>query len=268
MGVLQPQLDGWALILGASSGFGAAVSRELAACGMNIIGVHLDRRNTQHFADGVKADIESHGRKAVFVNTNAADPEARAQILDALPPEVMQGSPPIRVVLHSLAFGTLKPFVHEDTAEQVTKAQMEMTLDVMANSLVYWVQDLMARKLLAKDSRIYAMTSSGADRIWPGYGPVGTAKACLESHIRRLAVELGKDGIAVNAIRAGVTDTAALRKIPGNDEMLSKALSINPGGRLTRPEDIAKAISALAMPQTYWLTGNIINVDGGEYLGT
>lgn len=63
---------------------------------------------------------------------------------------------------------------------------------------------------------------------------------------------------------AGVTDTPALRKIPGNNEMLHVAQSKNPGGRLTTPEDVAKAIALLSDENAYWISGNVIGVDGGE----
>jgi enoyl-[acyl-carrier-protein] reductase (NADH) len=141
---------------------------------------------------------------------------------------------------------------------------MEMTSNVMAHSLVYWVQDLQERKLLKPDSRIFAMTSSGGARVWPTYGAVSAAKAALESHCRQLALELGKQGIAVNAIRAGVTDTPALRKIPGHETMIKIAQDRNPGGRLTTPEDVASAIALLVQSEARWLTGNVIGVDGGE----
>ena len=90
-----------------------------------------------------------------------------------------------------------------------------MTLDVMAHSLVYWTQDLFFAGLLAPGARIFAMTSAGDHIVWPAYGAVSAAKAALESHVRQLAVELAPHRVAVNALRAGVTDTPALRKIPG-----------------------------------------------------
>ena len=74
----------WALILGASSGFGAATARALAAAGMNICGVHLDLRATLPAAKAVIADIEACGSQALFFNTNAADPDRRAKVLDGL----------------------------------------------------------------------------------------------------------------------------------------------------------------------------------------
>jgi enoyl-[acyl-carrier-protein] reductase (NADH) len=141
---------------------------------------------------------------------------------------------------------------------------MEMTLDVMANSLVYWVQDLVHQELLGEGSHIYAMTSSGSTRVVATYGAVSAAKAALESHIRQLALELAPRRITVNAIRAGVTDTPALRRIPVAERLMQRAQTSNPSGRMTTPQDVAKAIAALSKGGTHWVTGNVIGVDGGE----
>ncbi len=253
----------WALILGASSGFGAATGLELARVGFNVFGVHLDTRTTLPNAERTKAEIEALGRKAVFFNTNAADGERRQKVLDGMAAQLGEGSS-VGVLLHSLAFGTLKPFLGANPEDELNQKQMDMTLDVMAHSLVYWTQDLVRRGYLTSGSKIFAMTSAGSSRIWPTYGAVSAAKAALESHIRQLAFELGPKGIAVNAIRAGVTDTPALRKIPGNEQLLDVARTRNPGGRLTTPEDVAKTIAALSDSRTAWMTGNVLGVDGAE----
>jgi len=108
------------------------------------------------------------------------------------------------------------------------------------------------------------MTSEGSTRAIPQYGPVSAAKAVLEAHIRQLAVELAPSGITANALLAGTTDTPALRKIPGHERLLEYARARNPHRRLTTPEDIARAIVSLSSPQTAWITGNTIRVDGGE----
>lgn len=255
-------MSGWALVLGASSGFGAAASRALAAAGLDVLGVHLDRRSAMAEVERIKADIEAHGRKAWFFNINAADEKKRAAMLDEVAEQVPGG---IRVLMHSLAFGTLRPYWSPD-AEQgvITKSNMDMTLDVMAHSLVYWTQDVLRRDLFADRARIFAMTSAGSHAVWPGYGAVSAAKASLEAHCRQLAVELAPRGITANAICAGVTDTPALRKIPGHEEMVETATRRNPHGRLTRPEDVAQALVALSTPAAQWITGNTIRVDGGE----
>ena len=70
--------------------------------------------------------------------------------------------------------------------------------------------------------------------------------------------------ITANAIRAGVTDTPALRKIPGNEKLVEIATLRNPHHRLTTPADLGGAIVALTHPGADWITGNVINVDGGE----
>ncbi|MDP3722049.1 MAG: SDR family oxidoreductase [Candidatus Omnitrophota bacterium] len=252
----------WALILGASSGFGAATAKELARCGMHIAGVHLDRRATLPSVEALVNSLQAGGAQALFFNVNAADPLKRQEVLDQLAPKL--GGGPITLLMHSLAFGTLKPYLSADPKEQLTKDQMEMTLDVMANSLVYWVQDLLARKLIGKGSRIFAMTSSGGARVWATYGAVSAAKAALESHVRQLAMELAPYGATANCIRAGVTDTPALRKIPGNEQMMEFAKQRNPHHRLTTPEDVARAIAILANSGADWVTGNVIGTDGGE----
>ena len=262
----MPSTRSWALVLGASSGFGEAASLALARAGRNVFGVHLDRRATQPNVERVTRGIQEAGGRPVFFNMNAADDgkraEALAEMAKVLDAEGRRAG--VEVVLHSLAFGTLKPFLAPDAGERISKAQMDMTVDVMAHSLVYWTQDLVAGGFVPEGSHVFAMTSAGGHRIWKAYGAVSAAKAALESHCRQLAVELAPRKIAVNALRAGVTDTPALRKIPGNDKMIERCLAIHPAGRLTTPADVANVLVALSCPQTVWLSGNVLGVDGAE----
>jgi NAD(P)-dependent dehydrogenase (short-subunit alcohol dehydrogenase family) len=252
--------------LGASSGFGEATALTLAEVGMDIIGVHLDRRAGMQNVERIVSTIRSQGREAWFFNVNAADAEKRNEVLSTIEARFKERAreEKFRVLLHSIAFGTLKPLVAHEQSEELNQKQLEMTQDVMANSLVYWVQDILRRELFSDQSRIYAMTSRGSAEVWRGYGAVSAAKSALEAHIRQLAVELAPRGITANAICAGVTDTPAMQKIPDADMMRSVALRKNPSRRLTEPGDIARALVALAQPCTYWLTGNVLHVDGGE----
>jgi enoyl-[acyl-carrier protein] reductase III len=260
------RLGGWALVLGASSGFGAATARALAAAGLDVAGVHLDRRASLPAVERVTAAIAQLGRRALFFNVNAADGDRRVEVLTSLAAALAETRQPggLRVLLHSLAFGALRPYVADDPKDAVTSAQMSMTLEVMAHSLVYWTQDVVARGLMSRGGRIFAMTSAGGARALPHYGAVSAAKAALESHVRQLAVELAPRGVTVNAIRAGVTATPAAQKIPGYASLEDDARRRNPSGRLTTPEDVARAIVALSHDDTAWITGNVIGVDGGE----
>ena len=248
----------WALILGASSGFGEGAARALAQAGYDIVGVHLDRKAGMEHVAEIRRDIEKlGGRKTQYFNIDAADEEKRNEVLDELARQKLN----IAVLLHSLAFGTLKAYIGDDA---LNKANIDMTLDVMAHSLVYWAQGVVKRGLMGKGGRIFSMTSSGSTRVFATYGAVSAAKAALESHTRQLALELAPLGIAVNSLRGGVTDTPALRKIPGNEKLIDIATKRNPHHRLTTPADLGGAIVALSHPGADWITGNVINVDGGE----
>lgn len=259
----------WALILGASSGFGEATALALAAAGYNVCGVHLDRRQGMARVEEIKSRIGGHGRQALFFNVNAADADQRARVVGELRQrfDAAAGAerPYVRVLMHSLAFGTLKPFLADDAADAISPKNMDMTLDVMAHSLVYWTQECWRAGLLAEGSKVYAMTSEGSTRVIRTYGAVSAAKAALESHCRQLAMEFAKlgSGVTVNAIRAGVTMTPALMQIPEKDGLIAHGEG-NPMGRMTTVDDVAQAIVTLSGDGTHWITGNVIGVDGGE----
>ncbi len=263
----------WAVILGASSGMGEATSKALAAAGYKIFGVHLDFRAALAHVDEVKAAIAALGSEALFMNMNAADDEKRAAALATLRERFDRSKaagrhPYVRVVMHSLAFGSLVPFITDDPKAGVDRKKMEMTQDVMANSLVYWVQDLYRGGFLEQGSKIFSMTSEGSSRVVPSYGVVSGAKAALESHTRQLAMELARTGkgITANTIRAGVTVTPALLKIPEHDEMIAITMRRNPTGRMTTPQDVAATIVALSGEGVDFINGEIIGVDGGEFI--
>jgi NAD(P)-dependent dehydrogenase (short-subunit alcohol dehydrogenase family) len=263
----------WALVLGASSGIGEATAIGLARSGYRIAGIHLDFRAGLQHVEEVRAAIEAAGSEALFINMNAADDDKRRAALERLNDRFgasrAEGKHPyVRVVFHSLAFGSLVPFLADDPKEAVDRKKMEMTQDVMANSLVYWVQDLYRGGFLETGSKIYAMTSEGTSKYLPSYGVVASAKAALDSHVRQLATEFARldAGIAVNSIRAGVTDTPAMRRIPEAQRMVEVTLARNPHRRLTTPQDVADAVVTLSATDSDWISGNVIGVDGSEFV--
>src|SRR5580698_9554203 len=99
----------WALILGASSGFGEAAAVELASAGMNIFGVHLDRRETLGHVAEIEEQIRAEGREPVFFNVNAADESNRESVVAQMAERLNAQGEKVRVLLHSIAFGALKP---------------------------------------------------------------------------------------------------------------------------------------------------------------
>jgi NAD(P)-dependent dehydrogenase (short-subunit alcohol dehydrogenase family) len=140
------------------------------------------------------------------------------------------------------------------------------TIDSMGTSLLTWAKALLGRGLFADDARVFGLTSEGNTVAWKGYAAVAAAKAALESVSRAMAVEFAPYGVRSNVIQAGVTDTPALRAIPGHVHLGAQARLRNPFRRLTTPRDVANVIYLLSTDEAAWVNGALIRVDGGEHV--
>jgi NAD(P)-dependent dehydrogenase (short-subunit alcohol dehydrogenase family) len=143
---------------------------------------------------------------------------------------------------------------------------LQQTIHAMGTSLLGWVQALHRRGMFAADARVVGLTSEGNEVAWKGYAAVAAAKVALESISRAIAVEMAPYGIRSNIVQAGVTDTPALRLIPGSAQLKAAARRRNPFARLTTPEDVARVIHLLCLPEAAWINGALIRVDGGEHV--
>lgn len=255
---------GWALILGVSGALGSESARAFINSGYSVYGVYLDINANASEVHALQSLAKANGRTLLLDNANALRPATIAKALDT----IRQQGGTVRVLLHALAGGALGALIPAagENIPLLSAEQLESTCRMMAHSLVIWVQAITRVDLWHEQAKVFALTSIGSTHVVPAYGAVAAAKAALEAHIRQLAVELAPKGVAVNAIRASVTDTRALRQIPNCETILESARRANPHGRLSVPEDIAKNISALSQLPGSWLTGNVIGVDGGEIL--
>jgi len=252
----------WVLLLGGSTGHGAATAKRLAKDGYGIIAFHFDRGEAKKIAEETISEVnETTGGRSHYFNINAAAEET----MDKYIPQIKEitGGEPVKLLLHSIAFGTTTNFFGE---KPVTQRQMDMTVHVMGNALLYWTQKLFAEGLLGKGSRIMGLTSEGNYLAMEGYGPVSVAKVAMEAIIRQIGWELGVHGITANAVQAGVTPTRALTKITENWEgWIESTKSRNPMRRTTTPEDVAGTISMLLKPDADFINCSIIYCDGGEH---
>ena len=146
----------------------------------------------------------------------------------------------------------------------IEEEDMARTVHSMGTSLLGWTQEIFHRGLFATDARVLGLTSEGNEVAWKGYAAVAAAKVALESVSRSIAVEMAPFGIRSNIVQAGVTDTPALRMIPGSAHLKAQARTRNPFGRLTSPEDVANVIYLLSLPEAAWINGEVVRVDGGE----
>jgi NAD(P)-dependent dehydrogenase (short-subunit alcohol dehydrogenase family) len=182
------------------------------------------------------------------------DPEALIAASDELLAEGEDG-------VHSL----VTPPTYSSTS-YLDEDDFARTILSMGTSLLGWTQGLFERDLFAPGARIFGLTSEGNEVAWKGYAAVSSAKVALEALARSIAVEYGPYGIRCNIIQAGITDTPALRAIPGNELLVAQARLRNPGGRLTQPRDVANVIYLLSLDEAGWINGELIRVDGGEHI--
>ena len=252
----------WVLLLGGSTGHGAATAKQLAKDGYGIIAFHFDRGEAKKIAEETINEVgEITKGDCHYFNSNAASEE----VMDKYIPQIKEitGGQPLKLLLHSIAFGTTTNFFG---GKPVTQKQMDMTINVMGNSLLYWTQKLFAADLLSKGSRVIGLTSEGNYLAMDGYGPVSVAKVAMEAIIRQIGWELGKYGITANSVQAGVTPTRALTKITENwKDWIENTKKRNPMGRTTTPEDVAGTISLLLKPEADFINCSIIYCDGGEH---
>ncbi len=260
----------WAVILGGSSGFGLATAKKLASEGMSICAVHRDRRGSMERIEKEFEEIRGFGNGLLTLNLDALSAEGMNSVLSALH-DKLGANGKVKVLLHSIAYGNLKPIVSPEAGSEAAvmeEEDMSRTIHSMGTSLLSWVQRLHKEKLFSADARVIGLTSEGNEIAWRGYAAVSAAKCALESVSRSIAVEFAKFGIRSNIVQAGVTDTPALRLIPGSEKMKEAALARNPLKRLTQVEDVANSIYLLSLDEAAWINGALIRVDGGEHIGS
>lgn len=257
-------MNQWALILGGSSGLGLATAKKLARHGYAIIIIHRDRRSDLEEIENSFNEIRANGNQFITLNVDALSSEKRPEILQTIKERLPNGDS-IKVLVHSVAKGTLKPMYAEHQST-LTDIDFNITFNAMALSLYDWTKALVAEKLFADDTRIISFTSEGNTKALPNYAAVAVAKVALEALTRNIALEFAPIGIKANCIQAGITMTKSLAMIPGFEKIKTNALARNPHNRLTMPEDVANAVYLLTTDEAKWITGTVIKVDGGESL--
>jgi enoyl-[acyl-carrier protein] reductase III len=252
----------WAVVLGGSSGFGFAAAYKLARHGMNIAVLYRETAAAERALKEKLTQIaEANGVTITAHNINALDNAARTTFIEQFA-DGKQGQ--VKLLLHSIARGNLKPLIKTKEAEPLTQEDIQLTTYAMATSMLDWTKDLMAANLFNADGRIIGLTSEGSDKYWEGYAAVAIAKASLESLCTYMAVELAPHGLKTNLILAGITATPSLKRIPDSERLIDHATARNPSGRITKPEDVANVIYLLCTNEAAWINGTVVRVDGGE----
>jgi enoyl-[acyl-carrier protein] reductase III len=234
-------------VTGGSRGIGKSIALRFAELGASRVAIGYLRNDTA--AEAAAEELRAAGAEPVLVRGNVSSDRVAREVaelgaLDAL--------------VHNAATGVIRP------ALDAEKKHWDWTLDANAHALLALAQAAVPQ--MQAGASIVGMSSLGSVRVLDNYVLVGTSKAALESLVRYLAVELAPRGIRVNAVSAGVVDTAALEHFPNREEMLRMARERTPAGRMVEPADVADAVVWLCSPAAEMVRGHTLVVDGGYSL--
>ncbi len=248
---MYPELAGKnALVTGGSRGFGRRIALRLAREGCQVV---VNYRRSKREALEVVDEIERLGTvRALALRADVGDEAALARMFGTIGTEL--GS--LQILVANAAFGIPGRLM------DATPKHFHVTMASSARSLLVLAQQ--AAPLMSGGwGRIISITSEGGQKVLPGYGVVGPAKAALESITRYLAVELADRGIVVNGVMAGPCLTRSFAAIPGAERMIAETICRAPLRRTIEEEDVADLVAFLCSDQARMICGQFINVDGG-----
>jgi NAD(P)-dependent dehydrogenase (short-subunit alcohol dehydrogenase family) len=248
-----------ALVTGSSRGIGRGIALKLAEGGAQVA-LHYYRN--EEAAQATLEKIRVLGSNGFLVQADVCRPEEVLRIFQQVRSE----------------FGALDIFVSNARPEAATfyQAPMEITLDKWDTAMdsqakAFLVAVREAAQLMSKGGRIIAISFAPGGRFgsWQPWVAMGAAKAAMEVLVRYFAVALARQGITVNTISPGWVEDSVLNSLPeafqtGLREWQERGWT--PMGRLGTPADIANAVALLCSEDAAWITGQLIDVDGGASL--
>ncbi|MCU0559911.1 MAG: SDR family oxidoreductase [Desulfobacterales bacterium] len=242
-----------ALVTGGSQGIGAAISLELAKEGADIC---LTYRKHEAEAQSYAQQIRALGRKALAVQCDIAS------FKDAE-----------RVVQTALAeFGSLHILVNnagmnwDGVSWKMSEEQWDRVLEVNLKGYFNFTRHVAPLLKDQKYGRVINVTSINGLRGKFGQTNYSASKAGIIGFTKALAKELGAFGVTVNAVAPGLIETAMLKESDARDKIIEMAMAESALKRVGQPEDLAYLVSFLASDRARHITGEVIKVDGGQYI--
>jgi enoyl-[acyl-carrier protein] reductase III len=244
-----------ALVTGSSRGIGRACALRLAEAGADVIVNYITARSA---AEDVAETILARGRRAAVVKADVAEPDDVVAMMEF----VGETFGVLDILVSNAATGGFRPLL------TTTPRQFDAAMSTNVGALIVLMQA--ALPLLDKSrsgARVIALSSPGSRLALPTYGLLGATKAALESLVRHFALEVGRRGINVNAVQAGLVDTDSIRQIPHHEQILGQwqARSLV-ADRCLEDRHVADAVVYLASPLADMVQGQVLVVDAGALI--
>ncbi len=251
MGSLQGAV---ALVTGASRGIGATIAEELGRRGAKVV---VNYSGSKGPAEEVAAEISESGGggEAVAIQADVSDPEDAKRLID----ETVERFGRIDVLINNAGINI------DRTLRRLSLEDWYKVLQVDLNGCFHTVHAALPYMIEQKYGRIVNMSSFVGEAGNVGQANYAAAKSGLFGFTKTAALELARYNITVNAVSPGFIETEMVAGIP--EEVQEKILEQIPLGRFGKPEDIAKAVRYVVEDGDY-MTGNILDVNGGVYMRT
>ncbi len=244
-------VDKVSLITGGSRGIGKACCYALAA-EKSAIAVNYNR--SSEAADEIVADLESKGIRAKSYQADVSDPDQTRRMID----EVMGDYGQVDVVVNNAGITRDRSFL------KMTVDQWHQVLLVNLDGPFNVTSGLMPQMVERGWGRIINITSIVAQMGNFGQSNYAVAKGGMIAFTKTLAREVAAKGVTVNAVAPGFIETDMTASVP--EKVLDTVRQMTPMGRLGRPEEVARAVRFLAAPQASFITGQVVNINGGMYM--
>jgi 3-oxoacyl-[acyl-carrier protein] reductase len=242
-----------AIVTGGSQGIGTATSLMLAQEGADVC---LTFRKHEQEALTVKEQIEALGRKALAIKCDISSFAEAEQVVNAAVE----------------AFGKLDILVNnagmnwDGVCWKMTEEQWDRVLDVNLKGYFNFTRHAAPLLKGQKSGRIINVTSINGLRGKFGQTNYSASKAGIIGYTKAVAKELGAFGVTVNAVAPGLIETAMLKESEARDKIIDMAMAEIVLKRVGQPEDLANVIAFLASDKARHVTGEVIKVDGGQYI--
>lgn len=237
-----------AIITGSSRGIGKGIAMRLAREGYKVV---INYNSNREKAEEAFKKIESDGGTAIVVGADVSTPEGAQHLLD----ECIKAYGKVDVLVNNAGINK------DQLLMRMKDEEWNRVIQTNLNAAFYCSRAAIKQMVRKRYGRIINISSVVGISGNAGQAHYAAAKSGLLGFTYSLASEYGARGITVNAIAPGFIESDMTAEL--NDEQRSKIQNGIAVGRLGTPEDIANAVSFLASPQSSYISGQVIRVDGG-----